>query len=124
MMTNILLVALGGGLGAAARYLSGIAAMRLFGPGFPWGTIFVNIAGSFLMGLLVAWLAQRSSGDHGLRLFMATGFLGGFTTFSAFSLDFATLFERGDWMPAFTYVTASVLLSIVALFSGLWLMRG
>jgi fluoride exporter len=122
-MNHVFLVAVGGALGAAMRYLSGMAALRLLGPNFPWNTIFVNVSGSLAMGLLVAWLARRSAGDDLLRVFLATGVLGGFTTFSAFSLDVAILYERGDLGLAFAYVLGSVTLSVAALFAGLWLMR-
>ncbi|GAB5461313.1 MULTISPECIES: fluoride efflux transporter CrcB [Hoeflea] len=122
-MNVLLLVFVGGGFGAVARHLSGMAVMRAAGPGFPWGTMAVNIAGSLAMGLLIAWLARRSSGDSELRLLLATGFLGGFTTFSAFSLDAVTLYERGALTAAAAYVIASVTVSILALFGGLWLAR-
>lgn len=121
-MTNLLLVAFGGAIGASLRYLSSIAALRFFGPAFPYGTMFVNIVGSFAMGVLVAWLAKKG-GSEGLKLFLATGLLGGFTTFSAFSLDFANLWQRGDSLQAFTYVAASVLISILAIFAGLSLAK-
>ena len=98
--------------------------LRLAGPGFPFGTMTVNIAGSFAMGLFVAWLTRRSGGtSNELRLFIATGLLGGFTTFSAFSLDVAVLWERGQAMAAAFYVLGSVMLSVAALFAGLWLAR-
>ena len=97
--------------------------MRFTGSGFPWGTLAVNVAGSLVMGLLIAWLARRSAGDTDLRLLFATGFLGGFTTFSAFSLDAVTLYERGALTAAAGYVIASVTISILALFCGLWLAR-
>lgn len=122
-MNHLLLVAAGGAVGAALRYLSGIAALRLLGPNFPWNTLFVNVSGSLAMGLLIAWLARRSAGDDAVRVFLATGVLGGFTTFSAFSLDVATLYERGALALAFAYVLASLALSVAALFAGLWLMR-
>ena len=84
-MTHVLLVAAGGAIGAALRHLFGLGAIRLFGIGFPFGTLGVNVIGSFLMGALIAWLLFRSEGGgQGLRLFLATGVLGGFTTFSAF----------------------------------------
>ncbi len=121
-MTHILLVAAGGGIGAALRHLANLAALRLLGPGFPWSTLFVNIAGSLAMGLVVGWLARRG-GTQEMRLFLATGILGGFTTFSAFSLDFAALWERGAIAAAFGYALSSVALSIAAVFAGLWLMR-
>ncbi|KJS16517.1 MAG: camphor resistance protein CrcB [Hoeflea sp. BRH_c9] len=122
-MNALVLIFLGGGLGAVSRHLTGAAVMRLAGPGFPWGTLLVNIAGSLAMGLLIAWLARRSAGDAELRLLLATGFLGGFTTFSAFSLDAVSLYERGALTAAAAYVIASVTVSILALFGGLWLAR-
>ncbi|MCB1381541.1 MAG: fluoride efflux transporter CrcB [Notoacmeibacter sp.] len=122
-MVHTLLVALGGGIGAALRHLTGMATLRLFGPGFPIGTMTVNIVGSFVMGLFVAWLARKSGVAPELRLFFATGLLGGFTTFSSFSLDVSVLYERGDIAQAAAYVAASVILSIAALFFGLWVAR-
>ena len=99
-----------------------MGALRLVGPNYPWGTMAINIVGSFAMGLFIAILARRG-GSNELRLFVATGILGGFTTFSAFSLDFATLWERGATLPAFGYALASVIGAIIALFLGLWLAR-
>lgn len=122
-MTNLLLVALGGALGATARYLTGIGAVRLMGHGFPWATLIVNIVGSLCMGLLIGWLARRGGPVQPAQLFLATGVLGGFTTFSAFSLDAVTLWERGETALAFGYVSASVIMSIAALFAGLSLAR-
>jgi fluoride exporter len=122
-MSHILLVALGGGLGASARYLTNLAALRLAGPQFPWGTLTVNILGSFAMGLIIALLARRTGTSMEMRSFLTTGFLGGFTTFSAFSLDFGLMWERGDHWVGLAYLTASVLLSILALFGGLALVR-
>jgi CrcB protein len=122
-MTHVLLVAAGGALGAAFRHLSGIAAMRLMGIGFPYGTLFVNVFGSLLMGIFISWLARRSGTSAELRLFVATGFLGGFTTFSAFSLDVANLVERSELSLALTYVLVSVVISIAAVFAGLWFGR-
>jgi CrcB protein len=122
-MNALVLVFIGGGLGAVSRHLTGTVTMRVAGPGFPWGTMLVNVAGSLAMGLLIAWLARRSSGDADLRLLLATGFLGGFTTFSAFSLDAVSLYERGALTAAAAYVIASVTVSILALFGGLWLAR-
>lgn len=120
-MAPILQVALGGALGASARYLTGIAAARLLGKGFPWGTLTVNILGSFLMGVLVVALLHLSANRFAPLLM--TGLLGGFTTFSAFSLDAVTLYERGQVGVAAGYVAASVVLSIAALFAGLALAR-
>lgn len=119
-MQAVVLVFVGGGLGAVARHLFNLAAARLFGIAFPWGTLGVNITGGLLMGLLTAWLATRYAGtvDH-LRLFLATGVLGGFTTFSAFSLDAVVLWERGAHAAAVIYVAASVVLAIAALGAGL-----
>lgn len=123
-MTNLLLVMLGGGLGAGGRHLVGMLTLRYFGPGFPIGTMAVNIIGSLVMGLFIGWLAKADMGGlQGLRLFFATGLLGGFTTFSSFSLDTAFLWERGDTLVALAYVALSVALSLVAVFVGLMLMR-
>ncbi len=122
-MTHLLLAAAGGAIGASLRYLTGLAAVRLLGTSFPWGTLVVNVAGSFAMGLLIAILARLSSGGDSLRVFVAVGILGGFTTFSAFSLDVVTLYERGQLAVAAGYVLTSVIVSIVALFAGLWLVR-
>jgi CrcB protein len=123
-MNHLLIVAAGGGIGAGLRHLANLAALRLFGPGFPWGTVFVNIAGSLAMGLLAGWLARRTGGSSmEMRLFLATGILGGFTTFSAFSLDLAVLWQRGAIGAAAGYAIGSVVLSIAAVFAGIWLMR-
>ncbi|ESY03185.1 camphor resistance protein CrcB [Mesorhizobium sp. LNJC399B00] len=121
-MFNLLLVVVGGGIGAGIRHLTTIGALRVVGPNYPWGTMAINILGSFVMGLFVAALMRRG-GSNELRLFVATGILGGFTTFSAFSLDFATLWERGATLPALGYALASVVGAIIALFLGLWLAR-
>ena len=121
MITTLFQVALGGAIGAALRYLTNVSALRLFGPGFPVATLIVNVAGSFLMGVLVVVLA-RKGGNH-LAPFLMTGILGGFTTFSAFSLDALTLWERGQTLTAFTYVAASVILSLAAIAAGLALAR-
>lgn len=120
---HILLVALGGAIGASLRHLVGVLTLRIFGPGFPWGTLTVNILGSFVMGVIVEVIARRFSASMELRLFLMTGMLGGFTTFSSFSLDTAFLWERGETVVAFGYVVGSVVLSIAALFAGLALVR-
>ena len=122
MMTSLIQVALGGAIGASARYLTNVATFRFFGPGFPWGTVVVNVLGSFLMGVLVVVLAQLS-GNRFAPLLM-TGVLGGFTTFSAFSLDAVTLWERGEALYAFGYVAGTVSVSIAALIAGLFVARG
>ena len=120
MMTTVFLVALGGAVGSVGRYLTGIAALRAFGTGFPAGTLIVNVAGSFAIGVLFVLLAR---GDARLSPFLLTGVLGGFTTFSAFSLDAFRLFERGDPGLAGLYLAASVGLSIIALAAGAYAMR-
>jgi len=117
MISTLLQVALGGAIGASGRYLTGVAAIRLMGPGFPWGTLAVNVVGSFLMGALIVVLAHTSGTRFGP--FLMTGVLGGFTTFSAFSLDAVTLYERGQIGLAGAYVAASVILSLAALALGL-----
>lgn len=123
MFSTMLLVAFGGALGAALRFLSGVAVLRLTGPAeFPVAIITVNVIGSFLMGVLVVVAAQR--GLTHLSPFVMTGLLGGFTTFSAFSLETVTLMERGAFGAAAIYVALSVGLSIAALMAGLWLARG
>lgn len=122
-MVHTLLVALGGGLGAALRHLTNLAALRLLGPNFPFGTLAVNVIGSFLMGVLVEVVARRFGASAELRLFLATGVLGGYTTFSAFSLDTIVLWERGAPGLAVAYVGLSVLLSLSAIIGGLWLAR-
>ncbi|QFT64611.1 CrcB protein [Roseivivax halotolerans] len=121
MTGTLIQVALGGALGATARYLTGLAAVRALGPGLPWGTLIVNIAGSFLMGILVVMLAQF--GSNRFAPFLMTGLLGGFTTFSAFSLDAVSLYERGAVGAAALYVSASVVLSLAAIAAGLILAR-
>ena len=124
-MTRLLIVAAGGALGAVARYGIGLGAVRLFPAAqWPWGTLTVNVVGGLLMGLLAGWLAFRG-GAHAesLRLFAAVGVLGGFTTFSAFSLETALMIERRQLAMAGGYVAASVILSIAALFLGLMVAR-
>ena len=122
-MKLVLLVALGGAIGSALRYLVSLASAWLFGAGFPWGTLAVNIAGSLAMGLVIGLAASKFQLTNELRVFIATGVLGGFTTFSAFSLDFSLLFERRDYGLAGLYLAGSVGLSILALFAGLYLVR-
>ncbi|MEL7254728.1 MAG: fluoride efflux transporter CrcB [Pseudomonadota bacterium] len=121
MFSILLQVALGGAIGASARYLTSVGAMRLMGPGFPWGTMAVNVVGSFLIGVLVVVLAQK--GGMKAAPFLMTGILGGFTTFSAFSLDAFTLYERGQTGLALSYVAASVVLSLLAIVAGVLFAR-
>jgi CrcB protein len=120
---GFLIVFLGAGLGGMARHGVNLATARLFGVGFPYGTLAVNVAGCLCMGLVAEYWALKSGLPQPARLFLTTGFMGGFTTFSAFSLDAAYLWERGDGLAAAGYVLASVILSIAALFIGLWLVR-
>lgn len=119
-MQGWLLVALGGAVGASARYGVGLAATRLFGPGFPWGTLTVNVIGGFAMGLLVGAFGH----DRAKLLLLGTGVLGGFTTFSAFSLETALMIERGAVATAALYAAGSVLACVAALAAGLALGRG
>ena len=122
-MNMMFAVACGGALGAMGRHLISGQVMRWAGGGFPWGTLTVNVAGSFLLGLLVEYLAQRWPATQEIRGFLVVGVLGGFTTFSAFSLDAVLLLERGSLTPAFAYIGGIVLLSIGGMFAGLLLFR-
>jgi len=123
-MSKLLLVVLGGGAGAAARYAVGSHAWRLFGTAWPYGTFICNVLGGLAMGLLVGFLAHRGGADQErLRLLFGVGVLGGFTTFSAFSLETALMIEKSRYAQAFTYVSASVLMSVAALFAGLIVAR-
>jgi fluoride exporter len=120
---TLLVVASGGAIGAAARYLVGVGSARLLGYCFPYGTLAVNVFGCLLMGLLIEAMALRWNIHNELRAFLAVGILGGFTTFSAFSAEFALLVERHDYLAAAIYLIASVGLSIGALFAGLAIVR-
>jgi fluoride exporter len=122
-MFHIMLVAIGGASGSVARYLTGIAMTRWLGTAFPWGTITVNIVGSFAIGLLAELVARKLSAPMEMRLLLVVGFLGGFTTFSSFSLDTLSLIEKGEGLGALAYVGASVILSLAAAFGGLALGR-
>lgn len=119
-----LLVFIGGGLGSMARYALSVLGMRLLGQGFPWATLFINIAGSALMGALTGWLVVQGNAPASLRIFVATGLLGGFTTFSTFSLETVLLYERGQLGLAVAYVAASVVIGIGALVLAMKLARG
>ncbi len=116
-------VFLGGCLGAALRHGINIAAARVLGTGFPYGTLIINIVGSLAMGLIAEYFALKAGLPQRVRLFLTTGILGGFTTFSAFSLEAALLYERGQLAAAAIYVIASVVLAIGALFAGLAIVR-
>ena len=123
-MLRLILVMLGGGIGAGLRHLVNMGAMRLFGMGFPIATLVVNVVGCLLMGLIAGYFALRAQGGgDNLRLLLTTGLLGGFTTFSAFSLDAVLLWERGQGGQATFYVVASVVLSLAGLVAGLWSVR-
>ena len=124
-MLSYVLVFLGAGIGGALRHGVNVGCARLCGTAFPWGTLAVNVVGSFLMGLIAAWLAFKAGEgwSQPLRLFLATGILGGFTTFSAFSLDAVLIWERGQTGLAVAYMGASVILSIAGLLAGLGLIR-
>ncbi|MES2055892.1 MAG: fluoride efflux transporter CrcB [Pseudomonadota bacterium] len=122
-MNSLLLVMAGGAVGSGARFLTGRATLAWFGPSYPWGTLAVNLIGGFLMGALVGTLARVSVPGENWRLLLAVGVLGGFTTFSAFSLDTVVMLQRGDLSMAALYVLASVIGSIAALFAGLSLIR-
>src|SRR5271155_595163 len=116
---GFLIVFLGGGIGAALRHGINLAAFRLVGTGFPYGTLFINVIGSLAMGLIVEYFALKAALPQHWRLFLTTGILGGFTTFSAFSLEAALLYERGEIAGAAIYVVASVVLAIGGVFNGM-----
>jgi CrcB protein len=120
---SYLLVFVGGGLGATLRHLINVTCARYLGTGFPWGTFIINISGSTVMGLIAGYLAFKGEASQPWRLFLLTGILGGYTTFSAYSLDAALLYERGELASAALYVVGSVVLSIAGLFAGLALVR-
>lgn len=123
-MTRFLLVAAGGALGSMARYGLGLTLGRVLpGAAWPWGTFAANLIGGLLMGLLAGWLAYRGQGGESVRLFAAVGLLGGFTTFSAFSLETALMIQRRDWGVAGLYVAVSTVLAVAALFLGLMIVR-
>ena len=125
-MNGFLYVALGGAIGASLRHGAGLAAVRLGLSGWPWATFFVNLLGSLLMGLLIGFLAFRGEalgGGQGTRLFLATGLLGGFTTFSAFSLEIAQFVQKDEWIRAIAYAGLSVLLGLALVLAGMIIMR-
>ena len=122
-MPTIIWVALGGALGSAARYGVNVWSGRILGSEFPWHTLIVNVAGCFAMGLLIELMALKLNAGNDMRAFLTTGILGGFTTFSAFSLDFAYLVERKSYGLAGAYAASSVAVSLIAVFAGLYLIR-
>lgn len=123
MFLNFLIVGIGGAIGSMLRYGAGILSLKMGFINFPWGTLTINILGSFCIGLVVGLLAHAQNWSEDIRLFAVVGILGGFTTFSAFSLDTVLLFERGQYFYAGLYVAGSVLISIAATFLGLFLIR-
>lgn len=120
---SYLIVFLGAGIGGALRHGVNVAALRLIGAGFPWGTLAINVAGSFVMGLVAEYFALKSGLPQQWRLFLTTGILGGFTTFSAFSLETALLYERGELLAAGLYMLGSAVLAVAGLFAGLYVIR-
>ncbi|MEE2566909.1 fluoride efflux transporter CrcB [Hyphobacterium marinum] len=123
-MTNLLLIAAGGAIGAVSRHLTGQWALRALGPEWPHGTFLVNVIGGLMMGGFIGWLSQAGRADaNALRAFFAVGILGGFTTFSAFSLDVVVMIERKQWFNALGYTLGSVVLAVLALFVGLLIAR-
>ena len=123
MFSTIAAIAAGGAVGAVLRHGVNIAAFKLFGDGFPWGTLTVNILGSFIMGALIVLFAHIWQPSQTVKVFLITGLLGAFTTFSTFSLDVSTLWERGDMLATAGYVIGSVVLSVGALFLAMALVR-
>ena len=120
---SYLLVFIGGGCGSILRHAVNVAGPRVFGTGFPYGTLIINITGSLVMGLVAGYLAFKGEASQPWRLFLMTGVLGGYTTFSAFSLEAMLLYERGEWLAALLYVVGSVVLAIAGLAAGLAIMR-
>jgi CrcB protein len=123
-MERLVLVFIGGGVGAVARHFTGQLALRAFGPAWPYGTFAVNVIGGLLMGVLAGWLAHRG-GENQMRwaLLLGVGVLGGFTTFSAFSLETVSMLQKKAYVSGGVYVVSSVLLSVAALWLGLSLSR-
>ncbi|MDP2123845.1 MAG: fluoride efflux transporter CrcB [Parvibaculum sp.] len=122
-MNHLFAVAIGGAIGASGRYLLNTQMLRLLGPNFPWGILTINVVGSLAMGLLAGAFALKYDLSPEMRSFLTTGILGGFTTFSAFSLDAANMIERGDIGLAGLYMAGSVVGAVGALFVGLWIAR-
>lgn len=122
-MNAVFMVAAGGALGSVARYVLNASVTKVLGDTFPWGILIANVAGCFLMGLLSAYFMQRLPEGEATRLFLTTGFLGGFTTFSAFSLDALKLINGGQNSAALVYVSTSVGLSLLAVFAGFLLVK-
>ena len=122
-MIQAFLVAVGGAIGSVLRYYVSQLALRIAGPAFPWGTLTVNVVGCFIIGVFAEMIVRRFDASPELRLLLITGFLGGLTTFSSFSLDAISLYERGATVASAVYIAASVGLSLAAVIGGLALMR-
>lgn len=122
-MQRFVFVFLGGGIGSLARYVMSTSIMRAAAGGFPFGTLAVNLAGAFLIGLIVESLALKFQAPETLRLFLVTGFLGGFTTFSAFSLEATLMMQKGEWLVLAAYILASVLGTLAFVLLATWLVR-
>jgi fluoride exporter len=119
----IFAVAAGGAIGSVTRYLVGVGSGRLFGAAFPWGTLIINVTGSFLIGAFVGLFATKWDLPQAMRIFLTVGICGGYTTFSTFSLDSWYLIERGETLASLSYMLASVVLSVLALIGALHLIR-
>lgn len=122
-MKTVFLIALGGGLGSVARYLTGKISFALWGADFPWGTMIVNVVGSLAIGIVAGLLAHFTSWSQDVRHFVVVGILGGFTTFSAFALDSLLLYERQAYGAALFYIAGSVIISILAVAAGMFIIR-
>jgi len=122
-MYTYLSIAVGGALGSMARYATGVYVGRWLGMAFPWGTLLINVLGSFLIGVFAESFALRWDASQSTRVFLVVGICGGYTTFSTFSLDVVTLLNRGELVAASSYIAASVVLSIAALYAALHVMR-
>ena len=120
---GFILVFVGGGLGSALRHGTNLLALRLVGSAYPLGTLAINVLGAFVMGVVVEWFALKTSLPQSARLFITTGILGGFTTFSTYALEVGMLYERGDWLASVLYALGSLVLGMAALFAGLGLVR-
>ena len=122
-MIMVLSIAAGGAIGAVLRHFINVGAVSFFGHGFPWGTMIVNILGSFIMGALIAFFSHVWQPSQEVRAFLTVGLLGAMTTFSTFSLDTVILFERGDYIAMMAYSGFSIFFSVTALFAGLLIVR-
>ncbi len=122
-LSHLLYAALGGAIGSGLRFSVGAFMLRVMGPGWPWGTYTVNLVGSLIMGLVMGWFAFKGTGGGSAQIFLATGILGGFTTFSAFSLETARMIETKAYAQAALYAGSSVILGVTMVFAGLFIMR-